>query len=88
VSNYGTWKGIPREQIPWYPSVDLAKCAGCKKCCDFCSHGVYGWDEEAKKTKVVEPLQCVVGCSNCTYQCEEGAISFPPLSILSSFASG
>ena len=88
MGNYGTWKGIPRGQIPWHPSVDLEKCVGCKKCYEFCSHGVYGWDDGANTPMVVEPFQCVVGCSSCTYQCEEGAISFPPLSILRSLVSG
>ncbi|MGO9411005.1 MAG: hypothetical protein ACLQCB_09670 [Spirochaetia bacterium] len=34
--SYGTWKGTPREQIPWHPSVDLAKCVSCRKCFEFC----------------------------------------------------
>lgn len=87
MGNYGTWKGTPREQIPWYPNVDLTKCVGCRKCHEFCSHGVYSWDEEANTPKVTEPFQCVVGCSNCSHQCEEGAISFPPLTILQPFLS-
>jgi NAD-dependent dihydropyrimidine dehydrogenase PreA subunit len=82
MGGHGTWKGVPREQIPWYPSVDEAKCTGCRKCYEFCSHKVYAWDEALDKAVVAQPLQCVVGCSNCSHQCEQGAISFPPLTIL------
>ncbi len=85
MSTNGTWKGIPRERIPWFPSVDLEKCVGCRTCFEFCSHGVYGWDDAASVPTVVEPYHCVVGCSNCAHQCEEEAISFPPLTILKSF---
>ena len=82
MGRYGSWKGVPREQIPWHPSLDGEKCIGCRKCFEFCSHGVYTWDAVADRPVVAEPFQCVVGCSNCMHQCEEGAISFPPLTIL------
>jgi len=82
MSKYGNWQGIPREEILWHPTVDLEKCVGCKECFNFCSHKVYDWDEEKNKTKVVEPNYCVVGCSSCMGLCPEGAISFPPLTIL------
>ena len=85
MKDYGTWKGTPRDQIPWFPSIDSAKCAGCRKCVEFCTHGVYGWDDAADSPIVAEPYRCVVGCSNCSYQCEEGAIAFPPLSVLKPF---
>ncbi len=84
MGSYGEWRGIPRERVPWFPDVDAEKCKGCKECFNFCSHKVYAWDEESKKTRVAEPYRCVVGCSNCMGLCKEGAISFPPLSILQS----
>ena len=28
MSTYGTWKGTPREQIPWYPTVDQDEVRG------------------------------------------------------------
>lgn len=82
MGKYGEWKGVPRENIPGYPGVDLKKCVGCKECFNFCRHGVYAWDEKNNKTKVVEPFYCVVGCSSCAGLCKESAISFPPLTIL------
>jgi len=86
MGKYGTWQGIPREEIPWYPTVDLKKCIGCKECFNFCSHKVYDWDEEKNKTKVDQPYYCVVGCSTCSGLCNVNAITFPPLTILKDFA--
>jgi len=82
MSGYGTWQGIARERIPWFPSVDSSKCAGCKECFNFCRQKVYEWDEKNDKTVVAQPFKCVVGCSTCMGMCKEGAISFPPLTIL------
>lgn len=86
MNKYGTWKGIPREQVPWHPSVDPEKCAGCKACFDFCKHNVYQWDKKNNKTIVAEPYSCVVGCSSCSGLCQENAITFPPLSVLKGLA--
>ena len=77
-----SWKGIPRNEVPWHPTVDEAKCTGCRKCVDFCGKKVYRFDEARKKTRVARPLECVVGCSSCRGLCEAGAIAFPPLSTL------
>jgi NAD-dependent dihydropyrimidine dehydrogenase PreA subunit len=85
MGRHGEWKGTPREQIPWYPSVDLSKCVGCRNCYDFCSHEVYGWDEAANTPTVSEPFLCVVGCNSCSHECDEGAIAFPPLTVLKGF---
>ena len=82
------WNGIPREHIPWYPTIDPAKCTGCKVCVDFCSHGTHEWDEARGKAVVANPFNCVVGCSNCSHQCAAEAISFPPLTILAEFSRG
>lgn len=76
---------VPREKIPWYPTVDEDKCIGCKTCFEFCTHGTYNWDEEVGKPVVQNPTSCVVGCSSCAAQCPAEAISFPPLSILKKF---
>lgn len=82
MGSYGTWRGVAREQIPWFPTVDISKCAGCKECFNFCRQKVYAWDEANDKTVVAQPFKCVVGCSTCAGMCKEEAISFPPLTIL------
>jgi NAD-dependent dihydropyrimidine dehydrogenase PreA subunit len=82
MSTENTWQGIPREDIPWYPTVDATTCTGCRECYEFCSHGVYRWDEKNDKTLVSHPYECVVGCSSCAGVCSSGAITFPPLTML------
>jgi NAD-dependent dihydropyrimidine dehydrogenase PreA subunit len=72
-------KDIPREKIPWYPSIERSKCNGCRECFEFCQNGVFAWDDEKNCANVVKPFQCVVGCSACQNLCSEGAISFPNL---------
>jgi NAD-dependent dihydropyrimidine dehydrogenase PreA subunit len=72
-------KNIPREKIPWFPTVNNDLCSGCGKCVDFCPNDVYSLEEAAK---VKNPYDCVVGCSGCKGQCPEGAISFPSLTEL------
>lgn len=68
---------IPREKIPWFPTIDLEKCTACKECLKFCPNGVFEWDDKANKPKVVRPYNCVVGCSGCANICTEEAIKFP-----------
>ena len=82
-----TYQGIPRENIPWYPTVYEEKCDGCKKCFEMCPQKVYLWDEKINKPKVIKPFACVVGCSGCAEVCKLKAISFPPLSILDNLKS-
>ena len=77
-----TYQGVPRENIPWFPTVYEEKCNGCKECYDMCPTRVYIWDEKTEKPKVVYPLRCVVGCSGCAQICKPKAISFPPKSII------
>jgi|UniRef100_A0A7C6A943 NAD-dependent dihydropyrimidine dehydrogenase PreA subunit len=71
------FSGIPREKIPWYPTIDYEKCAGCQECYNFCHNGVFEWDEENNQPKVVQPYNCVIGCSACANLCATGAIKFP-----------
>ncbi len=68
---------IPREKIPWFPTVDPEQCNGCRVCFEFCQQGVYTWDEEKSVAKVTHPFNCVVGCSHCTTLCPPQAITFP-----------
>ena len=76
------WEGIPRQEIPWYPTVDAEKCSGCKTCFEFCPHNTYDWDEQNERPIVARPHNCIVECSGCMAQCSFEAITFPPLSML------
>ena len=71
------WRGIPREKIPWYPTIDAEKCIGCRTCIDFCKNGVLEFDENAQKARVRAPFNCVVECSTCGRLCPVEAIHFP-----------
>jgi NAD-dependent dihydropyrimidine dehydrogenase PreA subunit len=81
----GTWRGIPREEIPWFPTIIDDLCDGCQICSQFCSFGVYEYDDKTNKVKVANPFNCEVGCNICALKCKPKAISFPPLAILESF---
>jgi ferredoxin len=85
TKNPGTWQGVPREEVPWFPTIMEELCDGCKLCLSFCSFGVYEYDEKTNKVKVTNPFNCEVGCSMCALKCKPKAISFPPLVILESF---
>lgn len=71
------WHGIKREEIAWYPTVDLHKCIGCELCFVTCGRMVYAMDYEAKKALVAEPYKCMVGCTTCGNICPTNAIAFP-----------
>lgn len=66
---------ILREKIPWFPVIDYEKCVGCRECFNFCQNGVYEWDEENDRPKIVNPYNCVVGCSACITLCAGEAIN-------------
>lgn len=74
---YATWKGIPREEISWHPSIDESRCTGCGMCVTSCGREVFGYDVSRKKALVAKPLQCLVGCTSCEAWCVFEAISFP-----------
>lgn len=71
------WRGIPREKIPWYPTIDAEKCSGCRTCIEFCRNDVLEFDAEQQKARVRSPFNCVVECSTCGRLCPSEAISFP-----------
>jgi NAD-dependent dihydropyrimidine dehydrogenase PreA subunit len=85
--DYGTWRGYPREQIPWFPTVALDLCDGCGACLKFCSFGVYRATSDGKAI-VAEPFRCQVRCSMCVNACPPHAISFPPRTILGTYRPG
>ena len=69
--------GIPRDKIPWSPSIDAEKCVGCGECLEVCANGVYLLDEAAGKMNVANPNNCVVLCDKCAVFCRQEAITFP-----------
>ena len=74
-----TFHGVPRNKIPWYPTIDYEKCVSCGKCVDYCKLGVYEFEEkQGKKRSVVKnPNYCVVLCAGCEEICPVGAIKHP-----------
>lgn len=73
------WHGVPRESIQWNPSIIEEACIGCGTCVTGCSRLVYRFDFERKKPVVVDPLNCMVGCTTCANTCPAHAIAFPPI---------
>ncbi len=73
----GLFGNLPREKIPWFPTIDFDKCVGCKECFNFCGNGVFEWDEENNKPIIEEPYNCVIGCLACAKLCNGEAIKFP-----------
>lgn len=76
------WHGIPRETIAWNPSVNEDLCIGCATCVTGCSRLVYRYDFDRKKAVVVDPLNCMIGCTTCANTCPTHAISFPPIETI------
>ena len=70
-----TWHGIPRKDIPWFPTVDADACIGCSLCYTTCGRSVY--EMRDNKAVAVKALSCMVGCSTCGTVCPVEAISFP-----------
>jgi NAD-dependent dihydropyrimidine dehydrogenase PreA subunit len=67
---------IPREKIPWFPTIDPDLCIGDQDCVNFCRNNVLAFDEDTFKAVVVNPYNCVVGCDACAKICPQGAITF------------
>ncbi|MDZ7723386.1 MAG: thioredoxin family protein [candidate division KSB1 bacterium] len=74
---FATWKGIPREEIDWAPTIDPELCTGCGMCVTSCGRNVFDYDWDHKKAVVARPLQCMVGCTSCKVWCVYDAIRFP-----------
>ncbi|MEL7657690.1 MAG: ferredoxin family protein [Bacillota bacterium] len=74
------WHGIPRKEIPWFPTVDTDACIGCTLCFLSCGRGVY--EMRHNKSVAVNPYNCMVGCSTCGMVCPTQAISFPTRDLI------
>ena len=79
------WRGIPREEIDWCPTIEVEQCIGCRSCVDFCPNDVLDFDEVAGKARVKNPYNCVVECRACSKLCPVDAIAFPDEEEFSSF---
>ncbi len=86
-TDYGQWEGIPREQIPWFPTVSAELCDGCGNCLEVCPKDVFARDGNGKML-VVEPLRCIVGCCFCKSACEPHAILMPDREMLDQYRHG
>ena len=73
---------VPREKIPWFPTIDYDTCIGDQECYNFCKNDVFRWDEAEDRPRVVNPYKCVLGCNACAQICLSDAISFPALDQL------
>ncbi|ANT65094.1 4Fe-4S dicluster protein [Prosthecochloris sp. CIB 2401] len=79
---------VPREEIPWYPTIKPDLCNGCGDCQVLCKAGVFepGPPDPAgiqrPKFVVAHPERCVVLCDKCVPVCTSGGIVMPdPKSI-------
>jgi len=70
---------LPREKIPWFPSINYDLCKGAKECLAFCPNHVFVWDEVGARTIVANPYNCMVGCDGCVGSCANHAITFPDM---------
>jgi formate hydrogenlyase subunit 6/NADH:ubiquinone oxidoreductase subunit I len=73
---FAKFHGVDREKIQWNPVIDESKCIGCGLCVTSCGRGVYKYDYKNKKSKVVNPTNCMVACQTCANLCPMGAIAF------------
>ena len=74
------WHGIPRRDIPWFPTVDADACIGCSLCYTTCGRNVY--EMRDNKAIPVKAMSCMVGCSTCGTVCPVEAISFPDRNMI------
>ncbi len=72
------WHGVPRKNIPWFPTIDAEKCIGCELCYVTCGREVFEINPDKRhKANVERPYNCMVGCTTCAMVCPTQAITFP-----------
>ncbi len=76
------WHGIPREETPWYPTINEDICIGWDTRVTSCGRSVHRFDFERTKAIVAEPMNCMVSCRTCSNSCPTNAISFPSSQIV------
>ncbi|WP_185805678.1 4Fe-4S dicluster domain-containing protein [Chlorobium phaeovibrioides] len=75
---------VPREDIPWYPTINPDLCNGCGDCKVLCKPGVFELGPpdptgvQRPKLVVAHPYKCLVLCTRCVPICTSGAITLPP----------
>jgi NAD-dependent dihydropyrimidine dehydrogenase PreA subunit len=75
---------VPREEIPWYPTIKPDLCNGCGDCKVLCKPGVFELGPpdptgvQRPKLVVANPYKCLVLCTRCVPICTSGAITLPP----------
>ncbi len=74
------WHGIARQDTPWHPTVDPETYIGCTLCYVTCGRNVY--DMQDNKAVVINPDNCMVGCSTCATVCPVEAITFPTRDLI------
>lgn len=79
------WHGIPRKEIPWYPTITAEKCIGCELCYISCGREVFEYNETTRKATVERNYNCMVGCSTCSTICPTEAITFPGRDLIWKF---
>lgn len=72
-----SYPGIPREKLPWFPTINYDVCTSDLVCLNFCPHEVYEWDADTGQPIVAHPNNCVPGCDSCAQLCKAQAITFP-----------
>ncbi len=72
------WHGVPRREIPWFPTVDAEACIGCQLCFVTCGREVFDMTADTPpRAEAARQYNCMVGCSTCAMVCPTDAISFP-----------
>ena len=66
--------------VTWYPIIFPDRCDGCQRlekprCIQFCPHNVFAIIDNT--AVVVNPKNCVNGCTACRPLCPRKAIEFP-----------